>query len=377
MIEFKGECGHTVRARDEDAGSIVRCTYCGRNASVPETRGDDLDFLFRDVEQSIAASVPSRRRFGLFRRRRTSAGAFDPFALILRMCYVAVLVIVVYVVVQKFLLPLFEEGGLARRLTGTPAAQPAPEEPRVRRPAPGQTGLVGVVPQGMYVASTPSGAQVFVVDESKAPLRGRIRDVSGCLQSRANGDSMRLPDGVYVVELVLPWNDPRLNDMNLPYYEEYREFRRAVERAADQERVRLMEEYFVPDEASSAFIHQTDEQIYLVRQFRGVEVRSGKSEGVRALFLPRLRVADKRGFSIAQLVLHAIPKQTTYAFSEDHVKTELDYYGVPRSDWEFLVEALRRIGVVPYVTPDGATRLFKIGVYDGVFATRVVREAES
>ena len=36
MIEFKAECGHTIRAKDEDVGKVVRCAYCGREAQVPE-----------------------------------------------------------------------------------------------------------------------------------------------------------------------------------------------------------------------------------------------------------------------------------------------------------------------------------------------------
>jgi len=379
MIEFKAECGHTVRAKDEDAGGVVRCSYCGRNASVPENRGDDLDFLLRDVEQSIAASTPARRRFSWFRRRRrANVVPFDPFTIIVRMCYAAGLIIVVVVVAKSFVLPLFEEGGIARRVTGTARPASAKEESPSRRPAAAsQTGLMGAAPNGLYIASTPPGASVFVVDEAKAPLRGRISEIIGCHPSRANGEPLRLPDGTYLVEVVLPWNDPRLNDMNLPYYDAYRAFRRSIERASEQERIRLMEDFLVPDEAAAAFIHQTDEQIYLVRQYRGVEVRGGKSEGVRALFLPRLEAGEKKGFSIAQLVLHAIPKQTAYSFSENHVKTELDYYGVSSADWEFVIEALRRIGVIPYVTPDGRTRLFKIGIYDGVFATKIVREAQS
>jgi translation initiation factor IF-2 len=35
MIEFKAECGHTVRAKNEDAGQAVRCSYCGKAAKVP------------------------------------------------------------------------------------------------------------------------------------------------------------------------------------------------------------------------------------------------------------------------------------------------------------------------------------------------------
>ena len=63
MIEFKAECGHTVRARDEDAGGVIRCSYCGRNAKVPDNLDSDLDFLFQDLDQS-AQPVAERRRGG-------------------------------------------------------------------------------------------------------------------------------------------------------------------------------------------------------------------------------------------------------------------------------------------------------------------------
>lgn len=378
MIEFKAECGHTVRAKDEDAGNVVRCSYCGRNAAVPETRGDGLDFLFDEVQPAISGrAIPRRRGWGLFRRRR-SKGPFDPFAVIVRMCYAAGLIIIVVVVARKFVMPLFEEGGFVDRRMTRATAKPTPPEQRTRKRGPRveRRGLINLNPVGLYVGSTPSNASVFVADAAHAPVQGRIQSASGCLRTKASGDPLKVADGTYVVEVVLPWNDPRLNDMNLPYYAQYRAFRRAIEVASREERIRLVEDYFVPDEAASAFIHETDEQIYIVRQYRDVVVRDGKAKGVRALFLPKLQASGKSGFSIAQLVMHAIPDQPAYAFSENHVKTELDYYRVPQEDWEFAIEALKRIGIIPYVTPDGRTRLFKIGIHDGVFASKIVREAE-
>jgi hypothetical protein len=228
---------------------------------------------------------------------------------------------------------------------------------------------------GLNISSTPRGADAYCVEESKAPASGRIKEVAGCKQTRANGGWLRLSDGDYVVEVVLAWNDPSLNDPKLPYYEKYIEFRRAVEHASDQERIELLEDYFVPDEASYAFIDQTEEQIYIVRQYRNVRIRNERSEGVRALFLPRIVLAGQNSFSIGRLVTDYIPKERTYKFSDPYVRNELDYYGVPESDRLFVIEALARIGVVPYVTPDGHTRLFKIGMHDGTFTAKVVREA--
>ena len=72
MIEFKAECGHTVRAKDEDAGKVVRCSYCGREAPVP-SKGEDrdeLEYLFSEVEKTGVYEAQSGRE----RRRRMRAG---------------------------------------------------------------------------------------------------------------------------------------------------------------------------------------------------------------------------------------------------------------------------------------------------------------
>lgn len=381
MIEFKAECGHTVRVKEEDAGGAVRCSYCGRSATIPGTRDDNLDFLFRDTDQHETLPDPPQagggRRRGIFSRRPRSSTQVDPFAIVLKMCYAAALLIIVIVVGKKFVLPLFEEGGLSGR-TLLPAQQPVAEIPPESdddSDVPSRMGLIGLTEAGgLYVGVTPPAGAVYCVEASKAPASGRINEVEGRMQARPNGDTLRLDDGTYVVEVALPWNDPSLNDPRLPYYDRYRSFRRALEHASDDQRVKLMEDFFVPDEAWPVFIDETDEQIYLVRQYRGVKVQSGESKGVRALFLPRIALGSGKGFSIAQLAAHYLPDVKRYRFDLNHVRSELDYYGVPVSDRGFVIEALARVGVIPFVTSAGRTRLFKIGIHDGVFATKILRE---
>ena len=117
MIEFKAECGHTVRAKDEDAGGLVRCSYCGRPANVPEDAGDDLDFLFSDIEQPEASAIKRKRkraRAKLLAKRQRRPGEFNPFAVILRLCYGALLIIIVIVVGRMFVIPLFKGEGATR-----------------------------------------------------------------------------------------------------------------------------------------------------------------------------------------------------------------------------------------------------------------------
>jgi len=382
MIEFKAECGHTIRAKDEHAGGVVRCSYCGYKASVPDTRSDDLDFLLKDVEQPTdgeeGARRGKRRWSRLFGRRGRKRVQFDPFAIIVRMCYAAGLLIIVIFVGRKYVIPLFQEGGLVSRISRPSEEDAAGSiEPETTGPEDiDRRGLLTTAIQtGLYLESTPPGATVYLVEASQAPARGRISGVAGSLQLRSTGRFLDVPDGTYVIDMVLPWNHPSLNDPDLPNYANYRAFRRAIEDASDDERIRLLEDYFIPDEAWPVFIDQTADQIYIVRQYRNVQVRKGRLSCVRALFLPRIRPAGRKSFSVASLVVHYIPAKRAYAFNEDHVRSELDYYDVPEPDRQFAIQALARIGVIPYVTPDGRTRLFKIGIQDGMFAAKVIRES--
>ena len=378
MIEFKAECGHTVRARDEDAGGVVRCSYCGKNANVPEESGNALDFLFDDIAQPAEAPAGSRKggRSGartLFGRRRRT-GEFNPFAVVLRLCYAALLIIVVVVIARKFVIPLFKDGTVPREFTlfnkaeQRPAEKPArgEEEASVRQ-RPGLLEREKLA--GLYVSSTPPGATAYCVETSKAPDRGRIHKVKGCKQLRTGASLPRLADGVYVVEVVFPWNDPRLTS-----YDDYLAFRRSIQRASERDRIRLLDSYFVPDEATDVFIDETKEQIFIVRQYRGVEVRSGHSKGVRALFIPKIIAQDGWSLAVEEIVTGYTPDRKAYEFDEQYVRSELAYYDVEVSDQPFIVEALKRIGMIPYITPDRRTRLFKIDIHDGNFAARVLPE---
>jgi hypothetical protein len=350
---------------------------------VPEGRNADLEFLLGEIpsqtEPATGGVRRRRRRWQLFRRRARIPGRFDVFSLIFRMCYTAALIAIVIIVAKKYVIPLFDEGGVAERIAHRPGSTqrrslgetPSPPPPAKKI---GLTTLEGLT--GLYVGSTPSGATAFCIESSKAPAKGRIHQLAGCVSGRTNGPSIRVGDGTYQVEVALAWNDPALNDPDLPTYLSYRAFRLGIESSKDDERVKLVEQFFVPDEASTVFVDETSDQIYLVRQYRNVEVRGGQSSGVQALFLPRIVLPDANRFSIAQLVTSYLPKEKPYNFNEKQVRSELDFYEVPEADRLFVIEALSRIGVIPYVTPDGRTRLFKIGIHDGLFTTKVIREAK-
>ncbi len=381
MIEFKAECGHTVRARDEDAGGRVRCSYCGRDADVPDQNdAGDLDFLFQDVEQQDAPAKRRRkkRKPKALRGGDLKPGGIDPFSIVLKVCYVTGLIVVCVVIARQWVMPLFEDGALANRSKSRQVNRTPKEKPTVRAskstraPAPGLIGRTGA--NGLYVASTPPGATVFVLELSKAPKVGRINEVQGAQKLAPGSGTMRLSDGSYVVEVAFPWNHSGFTDESLRDAANYVAFRKSVENASFERGVELMKGYFLPDEATNVFVDRAAGQIYLVRQYRDVVVRRGRSKGVRSIFLPKLKAEGLSTFLLEPLLQGYIPSKKNYSFDEALVRRELKYHDVASSDIRLVVEALSRIGEIPYVTADGRMRLFQIGIYDGEFRAPSIEE---
>lgn len=385
MIEFKADCGHTVRAKDEEAGVVIRCDYCGIDVTVPDPQARDLDYLLDHVEQTEKMSEEEQRRTtgrsrSLFSRRGRSTGSTDPLSVVLRMAYVALLICVIVVVSMKWVLPLFEEDQETVQVakpkvvpvtTTSPREEPPVEEHRPRRTGNGL--LMRGTSTGLFIVSTPPGATAYYIQESKAPPDGRIADMGGSIRVTADGRRLtHVAMDTYMVEVELPWNDPRLSDPQLPHYQEYVSFRRALVDAAPGEQTRLLNNYFVPDEAVAVFLCETDDQKYIVRRYRGIEVRRERSSYVRALFLPRIRTGDSDQFAIAPLLAGYLPNVQQYGFNETHIRNELAFYEVPESDRAAAIEALGRIGVIPYAASNGRVRLFMIDVESGMFTTRLV-----
>ncbi len=375
MIEFKAECGHTVRAKDEDAGGVVRCSYCGKTANVPDPQGDELDFLFSDVHSPDEENPRQRRN----KKKKVSAkrkpGDINPFAIVLRMCYAALLLIIVLVVGKKFVMPLFEEGGFEQIITNTSPKKPEPK-PTVRtprNPIVKPAARVGLISRNkfanLYTTSTPPGAAIFFIQSSRAPATGRIFETDGVQRLDGAGKQRDLSDGSYAVEVVFPWNHS-----NLTGFPEYKDFRRALQDADASQRNELIHRFFIPDEATDFFVNEIDGQFYLVRQYRDVVIRNRRSRGVRALFLPRIKTEEKNGFSIEALVNNYIPTDENYSFDKNHVRSELNFYDVSDYDQKFVMKALTQIGMIPYRTADDKLRLFKIDIDDGSFAAKVLHD---
>ncbi len=376
MIEFKAECGHTVRAKDQDGGKVVRCSYCGKAANVPEGAGGGggggaMDFLLTELEQSnnaaVATAAPKRRARSIFGRRRKKAeGEFDPFAFVMKMVWAAALVAVVYIVSAKFLAPLImgtQKPGGEDPYAAAPANDaPSPVPQPARNRTMGLRSLAGA--GGLFIGSSPAGAEVYYIPEAAAPAFGeRIGDRKGAMRGGCGPQAGDIPAGRYVVEVVFKWTDGSLNA-----FPGFREFREGVRSGDAQARERLMKEYFLPDESVDSFVHQTEDQTFLVRQYEA-EVREGRWASVRALFLPRIKSVDGPAFAVGPVVRY-LAEDKPYVFDEALVRRELDFYRVPATDRQFIVDMLRGVGITPYVTPDGRTQMFKISVEDGSFGVK-------
>lgn len=394
MIEFKADCGHTVRAKDQDAGKAVRCSYCGDTVSVPEEQADELDFFFNEVDRaadgagdSKASSAGGARKRA---RKRKPKREFDPFALALKMCYAAVVIITVWVGGKMFVLPWWS--GTQREQTVQRSSDDVRRDLkkrnlRGRAASSSRRGLASLTGDwGLYVGSVPAGARVFIALSSDVKKNQRVSDVAGCRTGTANmmlGPG-QLPAGTYTVEVRHLWNDPQLKA-----FPEYRAFRRGMEDAGSKGRKRANEEadratarrnlmvaYFLPDEASNVLIDQGhDSEYYLVREYTNVEVREGQWAEVRALFLPRIGgVANDDGSFSLERVRGHIPQGANYSFDDSFVKDELEYYGVAPTDVQFALDVLKWQGLVPYQTPDRGLRMFKIRIADGAFIAADIKD---
>ena len=388
MIEFRAECGHTVRARDEDAGGVVRCSYCGRDADVPDTGSADLDVLLTELgkdgqSDGVAVATRGGARRGMFSKRRGEPT--DVFGLALKLCYGTALFIILVLVWQYGLKDV-----LGGRDSHRPPLPPGLEanaggggantrqlnsrQGTAGRSRHGLTGIAGAT--GLYVGTVPKGGQVFYIDQQRAPAHGRIQRLPGCRALGLAGRTFPCQDGVYVVEIAFTWSDASLKSL-----QGYRDFRQEIRRVDARGRQEAIAAYFVPDGADLAFVDEdADGQIYLIRQYRNVEVRNGKSQGVRSLFLPRVPASDGDRFSVDALLAGHDFTMNAYTFrSEENVRDELEFFGVAPKDISSVIRALHRLGVAPYELSEGddvVTMLFMIGIHDGAFTPRELRRIQ-
>ncbi len=371
MIEFKADCGHTVRAKDEDAGKVVRCAYCGREAQVPQDEQDELDFLFSPAEADDSASSAAVKAHGAPSRRRSSGMPFqpsrsraDPFLLVKRMAYVAAILICAIFVGKKYAWPAVERAFLQDE---KPAVAPAdfavhrPKKPTIEVQKPRTAGRMGFLlerldklgREGVYVRSVPEGATVYHAEAERTPkeLKWLVEPNTDRVVSPMSID---LKPGRHVLVVTLPINDRHLKEYR---HFGYNELRRKVEE--DPERSDdTVDRYFRPDTATDVSVVVLRGRIYIARKYE-VSVHRNEWTVLAPLFLPyRCALAD----------LHKlVSREEAYGFSETDILSELEFYGVVDRDHRYIVDILRRVGSISYHTDSGGWRMFMIDSLGGDF----------
>lgn len=383
MIEFKGECGHTIRAKDEDAGKVVRCSYCGREAPVPDEREDKLDFLLNEVERTGEYESPRKKR-RVEHKPAVDKGAtvrarsdFNPFAVALKMCYVAIIITVV-IVAGKFGYKQWINFDRKERV-----AEVVPKTTESQTPGDAsrpQTSLessahgllwpkLPVNQSGIYVNSVPLSATVYVRD-AKENFDTSIVKSSNVRAKVPAGRQISLSPGQYEVAVAVKMTNPKLMELD-----GYREARRRLEnpRTRKDEQVQVLNEYFLPDRASRVAVETLSDYSRVIVRYYDVEVVKHSWTPETALFLPRM-------LELSELV-KCLPGKAVMGFDHEAVRMELDYCGVPQHDQQFVIDALSQVGMVPYCLDQKGIRrsskkstywLFRISVIDGTISTTLL-----
>ena len=370
MIEFKGECGHTIRARDEDAGKVVRCSYCGREALVTQEAHDELDALFDEVEETGVydpqATKVGQRAHRSTQRGKTPAAArkraapgFDPFAVALKMTYVAVIIIAA-VVAWKYGKGLYDSWS-AQRGTTTPTAAGTPS-PAESGPRPGASTsdkryglLTDRLPRGhfgAYVSSVPRGAMIFHLSEHGV-VDSILTNPAAEKHMRTNTD-VRIPQpGAQTFAVALQIANQDL--MDLPGYKGLRKQLSSPEYGYDKDKAAV--QYFVPDGSVATRVESIRGRRYLVRYYEVVTEKNHWT-AVTAMFLPR-------DAGLTELIEHHLPRRENYGFDEAYITQELDFHDISPAQQTVIMDFLRRVGRVCYQKEGGWYHSFQIEVSDG------------
>lgn len=371
MIEFKAECGHTVRAKDEDEGKVVRCTYCGKEAQVPSKSADDeFDVLFSEVEKTGVYDAPTERE----RRKRMRAkpkvekarvrGDGQALSIVLKLCYAGI-IICVLIFVGKKAYEHIQAPGESAPIVGK---KPKPHEKEsegvelIPPPAPieKRRGLLHTsLPSkgcGLYVESVPRGADVYIA---------RAGTVTGSVladekvERHGAGEVVKLEPGRYEVYVALRVGDGNL--MHMPGYEDVR--RRLTGRDRDDEKALCS--YFQPDGSVEMWTDSLPgpSPLMIVRKYECI-VFERTWRPLVALFLPQGPIES---------FIDYVPHRDTFGFEPRDVETELDFHSIADpEDREDITEMLHWVGACSYQEdPRGSYRLFAV-MLDGSIYTRAV-----
>ncbi len=388
MIEFKADCGHTIRAKDDDEGKVVRCSYCGRTTQVPSQDEDEFESLFADMTDvesggSVSAGQTVRQKRKRKPRSSTPPGSaggsdqFNPFGMILKMVYAAGILIVVIFCVSKAM-DYFEQqkarpvvknrGGRQEDSAGRSSSQSG----NSRAGASNQRGVLNYKKldrkrEGIFVSSVPTMAMVRV-----RKVEDRDEDDEIFLDAKATAgktnNAFKLEPGSYEVGIGLPINNPQLMR-----YDGYPDVRRLIENGGSRS---LMEAFFLPDGSAEISVVDLPSLRSLVVRTYEIEVSAKQWRPLTAQFLPDAELSE---------LIKFLPHKNSYGFDQAAVERELTFYGVQDNDQTYVIDALRRVGTaVLSLDRAGEYRRFVIDPMDGMIShelfkasRRVPRRQES
>ncbi len=391
MIEFKADCGHNVRAKDEDAGKVVRCAYCGREAQVPDDEPqDDFDFLFSDLGNEGSGSGPSSKsdqrksagRSGMpFRGPRNA----DPFVVVKKMAYVAAVLIVLIYVGKVYVWPLIQDMRSGAQITTAPpkpGPKPGPSGNTVAKPTkrPGGKGLLDprldrLGKEGVYVDPVPPDVTVYYKKLDDETDFSWI-DNPTAKRLDAAPVAIDLSPGEYEIVVTIPLSSKQLWEFGSTY----KPWRLKIE--AEDVRGRrnskadgLARDYLLPDDAVDVAIHLIERRQVVARRYV-LTVRDSKWNVLTPMFLPRDNSMLEQSVLIARYI-----RGKRYGFDHRDVERELRFYEVPEEDQDYIVDILERTGCVSYPErrdskhadkgkdAGGRYRIFRINPIDGALTT--------
>lgn len=367
VIEFKGECGHTIRAKDEDEGKYVHCGYCGAEAQVPGKSNGQLDELFdrlAEGEETEEGTPRKKRRWGTKRGAR-KAGGFDPVRTSWNLVSIT-LVLIVLIVVGKYGYRYYQrfaervrteqkETHQASSQESNPSSTGTETEPKKTTT---RQGLLRYSLDhkrcGAYITSVPSGVRIYArpADDEDTEILGRYeRYFEGRTPT-----VLALPPGEYDVALVVPTSQHELKAMK-----GYRELRWKIEYNENTDAVLR---YLAPDGSEETYLLKlTNKQQCLARRYR-VSVLDQNWTPVTGFFLPNVTLAER---------LTYVPDVKHFGFDNGEVCEELTYWGVDKADFDAICRFLARTGKL--VLPDPQThahRSLEIDLATGDVVTRLI-----
>ena len=366
MIEFKAECGHTIRAKDEDEGKVVRCSYCGREMQVPVNEPDDLDSLFAEVEasESCAGGAVSRKTRRAMQRKalgsstQRSVAGFNPLAEALKMVYAAGILIVM-ILVGRY---VYQNWGSFDFVGGskTKNVVKRDHDRGKDKERGGKSRGLGLLATrldwrngGIYINSVPSGALIRVrkreADQGRPTAVALFGDPD--LDTYKTNKVAELKAGRYDIVVAVKVSDPHL----MVKYAGYKDLRRQIDQGKSTPA--LLDGFFMPDGASrTGTLELANVGTLLYRQYERDVVGTDWTP-LTSLFLP---------YGTPPTTVKHLPRKDSYGFDEEYATGELDYHGVPKRDQKTLIDWLRRVGLAVYQIPgERVYRCFSVNLSDG------------